>query len=64
MFSYVEKYYVCVILRDLGMGPLNQLKLDNQADKEAGYAMTGEYNDELVSQHCLVLLNTPNGVSN
>ena len=52
---------MCIILRDLGMGPLNQLKLDNQADKEAGHAMTGEYNDGLVSQNSLVLVNKPNG---
>ena len=31
-----------------GLGPQNQLKLDNYEDKEARHVMTGEYDDELV----------------
>ena len=31
-----------------GMGPQNQLKLDNYEDKESKQVMTGEYDDELV----------------
>ena len=31
-----------------GLGPQNQLKLDNYEDKEAKHVMTAEYDDELV----------------
>ena len=34
-----------------GLGPQNQLKLDNFDDKKSKHVMTGEYDDELVGDN-------------